>query len=134
MSEEELLVEADDYEKNIYFLERDIEEDEFKIFYNAPESFLWKEHPENPFKVSDVIERKKTAEKYDALGLDHKYMQLSIKIKILSDKLEAVEKVVTKYEKLPFWERDLVTYNGLLQETEDALQSSTPKASENENA
>ena len=60
--------EADDFEKNQYFLERDIEEDEFKIYYVTPEAFTWKEHPQNPFSLHDVIEWKLKAEKWDEIA------------------------------------------------------------------
>ena len=39
---------------------------------------------------------KEKAEKYDALGLDHKYMQLNVKIKTLENKLTKIETLFLK--------------------------------------
>jgi len=92
---------ANNTETTKYFVERDpYEEDGIIIYYIGEDGWTWKEHPEGPFKASQIIDWKNKAEKWEdpdtiqvvANGI--KYNALIKSHHRLMNKLEAVKLVV----------------------------------------
>lgn len=65
---------ANNTETTKYFFKSGYEEDEIILHYVGVDSWTWKEHPEGPFKASQIIEWKTKAETFDRLFPDLKYL------------------------------------------------------------
>jgi len=120
---------ANNTKTNRYFVTYDpYDEESMIINYISENSWTWKEHPEGPFKVTQILEWKKKAEQLK--NAEIAIHGLNDEVVEIRDKLDAVKGVIIKYDALPRWEQDMVSYNGLLQEIEDALQSPTQSTKE----
>ena len=88
---------ANNTETTKYFVERDpYDEEEIIIHYIGETGWTWKEHPEGPFKVTQILEWKNTAEKLPIY--EKQFRHMTEHALELEEKLEAVRGVQEELE------------------------------------
>ena len=81
---------ANNTETSKYFVERDsYTEDGVIINYVGEDSWTWKEHPESPFRASQIIEWKAKAKKWD---------ELMPAMKVLADNADGIIETIQSFD------------------------------------